>query len=263
VKTDAGELVLDPGTPNAPYGVVAWWKGHVPGLRVAKKQEAVWFETPELRSQDAVVSRKATLHVDDDALKGKITVTYAGQQALVRRIAHQTDDEAATKKALEESMKSHLPDGAKVTLVSITGMKNAEPEVVVQYDVEVPGAASSTGSRMIIPISFFRQKEKNPFTSAERRTPVYFEYPAVEEDDVTLELPAGYAIESLPGEAPIDGGSIGFSAKTVSQHGAVHFTRRFVIDSMFFPRDQYKAVQAVFARVTSADQEQVVLKAAK
>ena len=77
VKVDGKELVFDPGTPNAPYGIVAWQKGHVSGLKLVKKQDASWFETPPLNAADALITRKAALRVDGDALKGKITLIIA------------------------------------------------------------------------------------------------------------------------------------------------------------------------------------------
>ena len=60
------------------------------------------------------------------------------------------------KKALEDVAKSHFADGATVTLTKMTGMKSADPEVVVEYDVVIrrtrtgeadPSAASSDFER--------------------------------------------------------------------------------------------------------------------
>lgn len=263
VKADGKDLYLDPGTPNAPFGIVSWEKGHAPGLKLAKKQDATWVETPLLNSSDALITRKAALAIDGDALKGKVTVTYKGQEALVRRLKNHNDDEAATKKALEDTMKGYFPEGATAKLTKVSGMKNADPEVVVEYDVELPNAGSFAGSRAMIPLSVFRATSKNPFAPAQRLSPVYFEYPSIEEDDVTLELPAGYGVETLPAAGDINAGAIVYKTSYQNQGKAVHYTRRMLVDSMFFPIEQYPALRAVFSKITSADQEQVVLRKAK
>jgi hypothetical protein len=260
VKLDGKELVLDAGTPWAPFGVVAWQKGHVPGLKLVKKQDPVWAETPNLEAKDALIVRKATLKIDGEALKGKATVTYKGQEALVRRLSNYTDDEAATKKSLEDSLKSHFPAGATVTLAKVTGMKSADPEVVAEYDVEIPNAGSFAGSRTLLPLSVFDASDKNPFAPTERKSQVYFTYPSIEESEVFLEMPEGFGVESMPAAANIDAGAIVYKTTYENAGGTVHFTRRMLVDSMFYPLDQYKALRTVFSRITTADQEQVVLR---
>jgi len=262
VKADGKELVLDPGTPNAPYGVVAWQKGHVPGLKIVRKQEASWVETPDLKAEAALITRKAALHVDGEALKGKVTVTYKGQEALVRRLHNHTDDEAATKKSLEEGIKSRFGEGAVVTLTRITGMKSAEPEVVAEYDVEMPNGGSFAGSRAMIPLSVFHANSKNPFAPTNRRAPVYFEYPSIEEDEVTLEVPEGYGVETMPTAAQIDAGAVVYNTRYEAAGSTVRFTRRLLVDSMFIPKEHYNSLRTVYSRITSADQEQVVLRKA-
>jgi len=262
VKVDGKELVFDPGTPNAPYGIVSWQKGNVPGLKLVKKQDASWFETPPLNAADALITRKAALRVDGDALKGKITITYKGQEALVRRLRNFNDDEAATKKALEEGMKKRFPDGAVVTLTRITGMKNADPEVVTEYDIELPNAGSFAGSRTMIPLSVFHALDKNPFAPATRRAAVYFQYPSVEEEEVTLEVPAGYNVETMPNPTDINANVIVYTTRYVNGATNVSFHRKMTVDSMFVPREEYDKLRTVYSRITSIDQEQIVLRKA-
>jgi hypothetical protein len=262
VKVAGKELVLDPGTPNAPFGTVAWQKGHVPGMKLARKQDPVWVETPQLDAKDALVTRKADLHVDGDALKGTVTITYRGQEALVRRLANYNDDEAATKKSLEGSMKRYFPEGATVSLKKVTGMKSGDAEIVAEYDVELPNTGSFAGSRAMIPLSVFHVSGKNPFAPAERKSAVYFEYPSLEEEEITLAVPSGYGVETMPNPAEINAGAIVYVNRCEHKGAALHYTRRMLIDSMYFPREQYSGLRAVFSKITAADQEQVVLRKA-
>ncbi len=263
VSVDGKDVFLDPGTPWASYGVVAWQKGHVPGLKLVRKGDAVWVETPQLAASGALLTRQAVLHVDGDSLKGKVTVTYRGQEALVRRLRNYTDDDAATKKALEDAAKARFADGASVTLTKVTGMKSADPEVVAEYDVDLPNLGTFAGSRAMIPLSVFHANAKNPFAPAQRKSAVYFEYPSIEEEDVKLELPAGYAVETVPNPGNINGGAVAYKTTYEKTDNAVHFTRRMLVDSMFFPIEQYGALRTIYSRITSADQEQVVLRKAK
>jgi hypothetical protein len=264
VNVDGKEIVLDPGTPTAPYGVVSWHKGHVPGLKLVKKQDATWFETPQMTSADALISRNADLHVDGDALKGKVTVTYKGQEALVRRLSNYTDDEAATKKSLEEALKGRFPQGAVVTLTKVTGMKSTDAAVVAEYDVELPNTGSFAGSRALIPLSVFHAGDKNPFAPTTRRAPVYYQYPSMEEDDVTVQMPPGYAMETLPSPTDLNANVIVYTTRYINDAQTVHLNRKLRVETMLIPRDQYDKLRNVYSRITSTDQEQVVMrKAAK
>jgi hypothetical protein len=115
----------------------------------------------------------------------------------------------------------------------------------------------------MIPLSVFRATGKNPFAPTSRFSAVYFSYPSIEEDDVTLEMPAGYGVETLPNAGDINAGAIVYKTSYENKGTAVHYTRRMLVDSMFFPIEQYSALRTVFSRITSADQEQVVLRKAK
>jgi transglutaminase-like putative cysteine protease len=262
VSVDGKEMVFDPGTPNAPFGIVAWQKAYVPGMKLVKKQDAAWMQTPTPLAQEALVTRKAALHVDGEALKGKVTVTYKGQEALVRRLSNYTDDEAATKKALEDGIKTRFPEGAVVKLTKLTGMKTADPEVVAEYDIELPNAGSFAGSRALIPLSVFHATDKNPFAPATRRAAVYFHYPWVEEDEVTLDVPSGYAVETMPNPADLDANIIAYTTRYVNGTTSVQFKRHMMVNTLFVPKEEYEKLRTVYSRITSTDQEQVVLRKA-
>jgi hypothetical protein len=260
VKLDGRELVLDAGTPNAPFGVVAWEKTHVPGLRLAKKQDPIWTETPEPMAADAVIQRRADLRFDGDTLKGKMTVTYNRQEALARRLANYTDDEAATKKSIEETAKKRFPEGSTVTLTKLTGMKSTDDKVVADFDVELPNLGSFAGSRALLPMAVFNAAVKNPFASGTRKYAVAFDYPFIEDDDVTLEIPAGYTVESLPAPKKLDLGAVAYDTHYEAAAGKLHYTRKLTIDALLVPVEKYPAIRAFYSQVAASDQEQVVLK---
>lgn len=141
-------------------------------------------------------------------------------------------------------------------------MKTGDPEVVLEYDVELPNAGSFAGSRTMIPLSIFHASDKNPFAPATRRAPVYFEYPWIEEEDVVLEVPAGYVVETMPNPTDINANVIVYTTRYVNGATLVQFHRKMTVDSMFVPREEYDKLRTVYSRITSTDQEQIVLRKA-
>src|SRR5205085_12654399 len=102
----------------------------------------------------AKLVRKAALRVDGGVVKGRVTATYTGHEALMRRIQHHNDDDAAAKKSFEETAKKWFPDGS-IKIASVTGLKSVDDSIVVTFDVELPSLGSFAASRAILPLSVF------------------------------------------------------------------------------------------------------------
>lgn len=263
VKLDGNDFWIDAGTPYAPFGIVAWQKTDVPGIKLARKQDALWVTTPRFSASNSLIERKAVLRAEDGSLKGKVMVAYHGQDALQRRLFSRNDDEAATKKSLEESAKSHLPDGTTVTLTKVTGMKTSDDAVVADFDVEIPNLGSFAGSRALIPLAVFDVGAKNPFAEAERKFEVNFDYLRSEASDVTMAVPDGYVVETMPTAHKIDFGAVLYESHCEVTGGkTLHFTRELSISTPSVPVEKYAAIRSFFAKTGAADQEQVVLRKA-
>jgi len=82
----------------------------------------------------------------------------------------------------------------------------------------------------------------------------------VESDDLTIELPAGYRIESLP-ETRSTKLTIGnYEIQREFQAGKLRMRRQFEIQHVLFPKAYYSAVREFFNVVRAGDEEQVVLR---
>jgi len=112
----------------------------------------------------------------------------------------------------------------------------------------------------MLPLAVFTATEKNPFSSEQRKTAIYFHYAYAIEDDVTLHIPAGYDVESLPAPANIDMGALQFTTAFEKSEGAIHVARHFVVNGEIIGRNQYTNVRSFFSKAAAADQEQVVLR---
>jgi hypothetical protein len=133
---------------------------------------------------------------------------------------------------------------------------------VVAFDVELPSFGASTGSRALLPLSVFAASDKNPFAPAQRKHPIVFARAWTEEDDVTLQVPEGFAAESLPNGTSLDVGALAYKTRYALEDNGktVHFARTFRMYARFFDSDSYPAIRKFFGNVMAADQEQVVLK---
>jgi hypothetical protein len=66
----------------------------------------------------------------------------------------------------------------------------------------VPGYAERTGKRLFLQPAFFQKGVGPMFPTSNRQHDVYFHYPWMEEDQIVIELPEGYALDNA--ESPGD-----------------------------------------------------------
>lgn len=263
VTLDGKPLHLDPGTPRAPFGVLSWEKTNVPSIRITKEGKPVWGQIAAAEADTSVIRRRADLRVNGDVLEGTIDVTFTGQEALIRRLATYTEDDAARRKALEEEVKKWFPDGATLKLTRLAGHDNSDPSMSATFEVSLPNAVSSAGTRTVVPLSIFAARTANPFAPATRAHMIYFPYANREDDEVKLTLPEGATLATVPAPTKIDAGAFKYQAKTAQQGNVVTFTRSASVHGMLFDVPYYGALRKYFSSMVTADQQSLVLGGAR
>jgi hypothetical protein len=262
VNLDGKQIFLDPGTPLAPFGVVSWEKTAVPGIHVTKGKPS-WISTvAQPAAADAVTRRSADLRIEGENLEGTITVTFSGQEALVRRLATVNQDDAARRKAIEDEVKEWFPTGAVLKLTSLKGHDTVEPSVVATFDATLPNLVSSAGSKTVVPVSIFTTTTKNPFSATTRKHPIYFSYPTSEEDEVKLTIPAELKIATIPALSELKGGAMNYRSETKRQEGVITFKRSSSIGVTMIETKYYDAIRNFFNAMGTADEQPLVLVAA-
>lgn len=263
VKLDGKDLLLDPATPFASFGMLSWEKTNVSGIKVVKKSDGPqWMEIPQDPAEKAQLKRVAKLHLDGDTLKGHVVVTYTGHEAMAMRREQRNHDDTTAKKNIEDTVKGWFFNGSTVKLTKLSGLREAEVPLVAELDVELPSTGAVTGSRALVPLAVFSAAAKSPLSSEQRKSALYFHHQYSVDDDVTLDVPAAYAVEALPAPHSNDLGGLVFASKVERTPAAVHLTRSLAVKTISIDADKYGVVRNFFKNVAAADQDQVVLKKA-
>jgi hypothetical protein len=240
--------------------MLTWSETGVGGLRL-DKDGGVWIQTTLPASSESGVERKAQLKLSETGdLEGKFTVTYTGLEAMYQRLDLRHADEVARKKFLEDHAKTHIPVAAEAELTNQPDWSGSETPLVAEFDLKIPGWASNAGKRVLIPAGVFTGGEKHIFEHANRVHPIYFEYPYEQVDDVTIELPAGWQVSSVPPGKDQDGHVVGYNLKVEDGKNTLHLTRKLKVDFMILDSKYYGALRNFFQVVRNADEEQVVLQ---
>lgn len=260
VKLNGKDLYFDPGGAFTPFGMLEWSETGVTG-RQLNKDGGNWIQTTLPQASESQVRREAKLKLSDTGdLEGELTVTYTGLEAMYRRLKVLHEDETARKKFLEESLKDQIPAAAELELTKQPDWSASETPLVAVLNLKVPGWASSAGKRAFLPVGFFTAHEKHVFEHSNRVYPIYFEYPYEKIDDVTVDLPLGWQVGSMPTPKLQDRQAVLYSLNVENNKGSVHVLRKLNVDVMVLEPNYYPTLRNFFQAVKSGDEEQVLLQ---
>lgn len=260
VRAGTKEYHLDPASSFAPFGLLPWYETNTKGMRVTK-EGAEMLSIPASATTDATIVRHATLELDEDGLaSGKIELELTGQSAAVWREDERHEDETGRKKTFENRFKEWLPTGSSVEVTSIKNWEDNTLPVQVEATVTIPNFGTSAGRRMLVPVSPFQATQASAFHSQVRVNSIYFAFPKEEIDDVKIESPASYKIETAPPARKLTPGPISYEISVTTQGNTMEVKRRLVLGGMMFPVESYPALRSFLNSVKSNDESQVVFQ---
>jgi hypothetical protein len=262
VKIGEKELYLDAGMPHCPFGLLSWVRTDVPGIRPGKEGGA-FVRTPAPRSEQAVIERQGTLVLTDEGtLQGTVAVTFTGLEAVTRRLSAMQTDDVGRRRELEEEIQSWLPTNAKVRLGEVTGWEGFEPPLRAQVELTIEGYAQATGRRTLLPIGVFQWNETHPFRHARRVHAVYLRNPYQEIDDLTIKLPAGLQVETIPEPRQSNSAWGRYQASRGKASQGIRLRRALSLEGYHFRVENYEQLRSFFSQVRAGDEEQIVLQRA-
>lgn len=260
IKLNGKDLYLDPGVLFTPFGLLTWSETGVTGLRL-DKDGGTWIRTTLPEAAESRIDRVAKMKLTDTGdLEGKLTVTYVGLEAMYHRIDERNSDEVERRKFLEERVASQIGVGAQVELTNKPDWTSSETPLVAEFNLKIPGWASNAGRRVMLPAAVFSAGEKGIFEHANRVQPIYFDYPYEKADDVTVELPPGWKVSSVPPPQDQNGKVVMYSLNVASSPGSLRLTRKLTIDVLLVDSKYYSALRNFFQGVRTSDGVQIIVQ---
>jgi hypothetical protein len=260
VKMNGKDLYLSPGAAFTPFGFLPWSETNVPGLRLDKKG-GTWIRTALPQASESRIELLGKLKLTSAGdLEGDITVTFTGLEAQSARVDERNADEVDRKSYLEQDIVSLVGPPAEAQLTNRPEWSNSEMPLVAEFRLKVPGWASSTGKRLIIPALVFSTGSKGLFERKDRVHPIYFEFSHERIDVVTIDLPSGWEATGSTVPQDMDAGLLSYSLKVEEGPGRLRMTRKLKIDTMLVDQQDYPDLRNFFQVVRSADAGQILLQ---
>ena len=260
VRADGHEYYLDPAASSYPFGLLPWYETGAKGIRIGK-QGAEIVNTPVSGAADATIVRTLTLNMDNEGVvSGKFQVDFTGQYAAARRQESHTSDDTGRRKTLGDEIKAWLPAGSEFEVTSIANWDDNTLPIHVEGTAKVPNLGTEAGHRMLIQLCPFAAAQAKAFEPEKRLNPIYFHFPYQEVDDVKLQVPSGYKIETLPPAKSVKPGAASYEISASEQGQTIEVKRRLSVDAVLFAPQTYPALRHFFNTVKTNDDAQIVLQ---
>jgi hypothetical protein len=122
------------------------------------------------------------------------------------------------------------------------------------------GVGTSTGKRVFLPGTFFEANAKPLFVHEKRENPVDLHFPYMVRDTVTLTLPAGFTVESVPKDAEIPLPNFAdYVSKYKGTDTVYAYSRLMAVANIIYSAKEYAQIKDFYAKANAQDQQQAVL----
>ena len=262
VRVDGAWRFFDPGNRFLPWGTLRWGAENALAL-VPDKDEPEFARMPAAGTDANVERTRLRLRLaEDGSASGDLEIELRGQRAVDERAEIEGLDDEARRERLRKALSTTLA-GVEVSEYTIQSPVPAADPVTFRAKLAVPSLATKAGSRLLVAPSVLRRGRSPDPPVSERTNPVFLGYAWTEEDEVTIQLPAGWALEETPGPVRVPSGDFGSLVAVVESaaDGSGFVLRRTArTRSGFFPVERYGSFRAFRETIREADDRVVALR---
>ncbi len=265
VKVDDGWRFCDPSEMYLPYGMLNW-SGEGQTALITDPKAPVFVETPNSAPEKSIEKRTAKLTLaDDGTLEGDVRIEYTGHLGAERKEYNDDDSQEQREQTLVDNVKAQWST-AEVSNIRVENVSAPTDPFTYVFHVRIPGYAQRTGKRIFVQPAFFQANKQALFTAADRRYNVAFHHPWSEADDITINLPAGYALDSADAPENFSVGKVGdYQVKILAakDNSLIKYQRNWFFGgtgALYFTPANYSKVKLVFDTIHERDGHAITLK---
>lgn len=191
-------------------------------------------------------------------ITGKFRVQKTAYEAYSFREKYANQNEENYLEKLENNL-----DGILINDYSVESRDTDMSKPVIEtFTFTSENHCEIIGGKMFIdPLLFFTLK-KNPFVQEKRQMPIYFGYPKQEKYNINLEIPEGYAVESIPKSSKIasEDNVILFVMNSQVEGNKIQIIITKEINAAIMEAEYYSNLKDFFQKIIDKQNEKIVLK---
>ena len=255
IEKNDGIVLLDASNKNAnpnilPERVLNWV-----GKLIRSDMSAVDIDLMPNSRSARNINMMATL-LADGALKGKIREQNFDYNALVFREKYRNLTQESYLQLLEKKR-----NNIEISNYSIENKADLDKPIVETYEFEKTASADVVGGKLYFSPLFFFGLESNPFKQEKREFPIDYGFGTQSKYTLTINIPEGYKVETLPANVAyaLSDGLGSFKYTVANQETNIQVLVTMDINTSIFAADFYDDLKAFYSEIIKKETEKIVL----
>jgi len=257
-KTGRKYLIFDPTWDKTAFGQLEHnLQGGYGVLMEGPDSQVIQF--PVLSPDLNTIRRTAKFQLQPDgSLKGTVTEKRFGDLSEKRRDLYISGDAKEQTQFLDRVL------GQDFTSFTVSDFKvqNAESlnkDLTTSYSLTADRFGKSMGPLLMIRPRVLGSEDLQT-DQKKRHVPINLNETMQEQDDYSIELPPGYAIDEIPDPVKLDLGFASYESSSIVKDNILHYTRTYTVREVTLPADKYPDLQKLSGVIAADEQRNAVLK---
>ncbi|MBT0606654.1 DUF3857 domain-containing protein [Aequorivita echinoideorum] len=255
VEMNGGQMLLDATNKDGEIGILEPKILNWQGLAISKNGEP--FFVPLRSVSPAVQSTMVNVDLSNNMnVKGSSQSRFTGNYALQYRSHFKNAQEDTQRKELE---KEYI--NTELSNVKFGNLEKPYEPVSLQYDFEVLDAVEEVSGKYYFSPLLFMAATENPFKLEERNYPIDYSFPTKNRYIVSINIPEGYKVESIPESSAFSLGENTGSFKYAIAQTAnkLQLTVELAINEAYIAAADYGNLKKFYELLIAKENEKVVL----
>lgn len=191
-------------------------------------------------------------------IEGKVRVQRTDYDAYSFRVQNATKNQESYLEKYEEEL-----GDLKISNYAIQNKEtNLVNPIIENFTFSSENQTEIIGDKIFVNPLLFFTRSKNPFTQEKRQMGIYFGYPTQEKINLSLDIPEGYIVESMPKPVRIssDDKVIIYTFNISNEGNKIQISCVKEINSSIFAADEYTGLKELFQKMLASQNEKIVLK---
>lgn len=256
VETPEGNILLDAtdsyAVPNIlPMRALNWY-----GRLIRKDGSSDEVELMSKKASNDIVFMNYSIDADGK-ISGKAKRQCSDYNAMLFREKVSGQKEESYLEKLENENKK-----IEISEYSRTNEKELLLPVSETYSFIGSDLSERIGDKIYISPMLFFTNEKNPFNQETREYPVDFGFPFLDKYNITIKIPDGYAVETLPAPAALtmEDNLGAFKFNIAANENTLQMVISHQINEAIVSTQQYEMLKDYYKAMIAKESEKIVLK---
>lgn len=246
---DAGGVIwADASAPHCPMGMLPIEDRVDQGLLVGEGGGLIAIQLPSVQSERIVTT---VGRIDrDGALVAKATLELKGYPALKACAGLESGSESAF---VEQVLRDRFGDGATLVSHQVTRGEDADAGLGVEIEYRIADWARRNGEKFTGEVPWLFAVDANELAAEDREIPVDFGFAGGTRETVTLEVPEGFFVVSVPDRKTARMAEMNYKTTHTMDRTTLASTREVNVRRAVVAELDYEKLRQLWDKVAAAD----------